>query len=385
MSATPTRVLFVTAGGARGGAETVLLTLLRRLDRSRVQPLVCCLSQGPIEAELARLDGVEVFAVPVGGFRQVRAGWRTVRRLRVLIRERTVALVHANGTGAHLYAGVAAWLAGVPAIFHAHDLLERGWSGQGLVNRLALRVPASLVVAPSRFLAASLEGRARADVVAVANGLDEPPTEPPSDTARTAAGPRTVAWCGRLQRWKGAHVFLEAAAHVRRTRPDTRFVVIGGSLFGLEPDYQDELRRRAEAQDLAGAVRFAGHLDNPTPELAAADVVVHSAVRPEPFGLVIVEAMFLGKAVVAADAGGPTEIVDPGVSGVLVAPGDPVALAGAVDALLGSDARRAAMGEAGRARARARFDAETMARHFERLYSRLLSPDAQSSERRDVA
>jgi len=378
--------MFVTAGGERGGAETVLLTLLRRLDRSRFQPLVCCLSLGPIQSELARLDGVEVFTAPVPAFRHARAGWRAVRRLRALIGDRKVALVHANGTGAHLYAGVAARLAGVPAIFHAHDLLERGWSGQGLVNRLALRVPASAVVTPSRFLAASLEGRTRAAVVAIANGLEEPRSYGrPTVTTETAPAPKTVAWCARLQHWKGAHVFLEAAARVRRTRPDTRFVVIGGSLFGLEPGYDAELRRRAAAEDLAGAVRFTGHVDDPTPELAGADLVVHSAIRPEPFGLVIVEAMFLGRAVVAAGVGGPAEIVEPGVSGMLVAPDDPVALADAVDQLLGSDARRAAMGEAGRARARALFGAATMARRFESLYLQVLASGARSGERRDVA
>ena len=304
----PPGVLFVTAGGARGGAEAVLLTLLRHLDRTRVRPHVCCLATGPFEAELARLPALEVTAAPVRGLRHLGSGWRAVTRLRALVRERAIALVHSNGTGAHLYGGVAARLEGVPAVFHAHDLLGGGWSGQGLVNDVARWLPAAAVVTPSRFLAQTLDGLVRAPVHTIANGVDAPAG---AAAAAPAAG-KTVVWCGRLQRWKGAHLFLEAAARVRRARPDTRFVVVGGALFGLEPGYAQTLDARAAALGLADAVRFTGHLDDPAPELAAAALVVHSAIRPEPFGLVIVEAMLAGRAVVAPAEGGPAEIVESG-------------------------------------------------------------------------
>ncbi len=362
-------VLFVTAGGERGGAETVLLTLLRHLDRARFRPVVCCLATGPFEAELARLPGLEVTAAPIRGIRHVPSGWRAIARLRALVRERAIAVVHSNGTGAHLYGSVAARIERVPAVFHAHDLLGGGWSGQGLVNAVARRLPAAAVVTPSRFLARTLEGRVRAPVRTIPNGLDAP-----AGTAAAVPAPRTgrtVVWCGRLQRWKGAHVFLEAAAQVRRARPETRFVVVGGTLFGLDAGYAQELGAQATALGLSDVMRFTGHLDDPTPELAAADLVVHSAIRPEPFGLVIVEAMLAGKAVVASAEGGPAEIVEPGTTGLLVPPGDPDALARAMMVLLDDNGRRTAMGQAGLARARERFAAAAMARSFERLYADL--------------
>lgn len=384
MSAPAVTVLFVTAATERGGAEAVLRALLVHLDRSRVHPVVCCLRSGPFETELRRIEGLDVVTAPVRGFRHAGAGWRAVRRLRGLIGERGVAVVHANGIAAHVYAGMAARLEGVPAIFHLHDVLAGGWSGQGLVNAVARRVPAAAIVTPSRFLADRV-GPTRSRVVVIPNGVEEPPADTaPPDAVRDGTA-RTVVWCGRLQRWKGAHVFLDAAAHVHRRRPDARFVVVGGPLFGLEPDYAAGLERLAARDGLGGAVRFTGHLADAWPELRRADVVVHSAVRPEPFGLVVIEAMLAGRAVVAAAAGGPTEIVEDGVTGLLTPPGDAGALAQAIEHLLDDDARRASMGRAGRARARELFGADRMARRFEALYQDIAGMTSRTRERRDVA
>ena len=373
MSAPSIDVLLVTAAAERGGAETVLCTLLRHLDRSRVRPVVCSLSPGPFEAELKRIEGLDVVSAPVRSFRRADDGWRAVRRLRALVRERRVAVVHANGIAAHLYAGAAARLEGVPALFHLHDRLSGGWSGQGVVNALARRVPATAIVTPSRFLAESL-GLPRARVVVIPNGVEEPlANEAPSGAGRDEAATRTVVWCGRLQRWKGAHVFLAAAARVHRKRPDTRFVVVGGTLFGLEREYAAELDRLAARQGLSGAVRFTGQLADPWPELRRADVVVHSAVEPEPFGLVVVEAMLAGRAVVAAAAGGPAEIVEDGVTGLLTPPGDAEGLAAAVDRLLDDDALRARLGRTARDAARTRFSARGMASRVEDVYDWLIT------------
>jgi len=373
-------VLFVTAAAERGGAETVLHTLIDHLDRARVRPVACSLRPGPFEEALRRIDGLDVVTAHVRGFRHARDGWRAVRRLRALIRGCGADVVHGNGIAAHLYAGLAAKLEGVPAVFHLHDRLAGGCSRQGIVNALARRVPAAAIVTPSRFLADGVRP-SRARAVVVPNGVEEPPAAPASaGTGVDDPGAPTVVWCGRLQRWKGAHVFLAAAARVHRRRPDVRFVVVGGPLFGLEPDYAAGLEPLAERLGLGRAVRFTGHLDDPWPELRRADVVVHSAVRPEPFGLVLVEAMLAGKPVVATAGGGPAEIVVPGVTGLLVTPDDAVRLASSIDALLDDRSRCASMGRAGQARARELFSASRMARDFETLYRRIAGAAGPAAE-----
>lgn len=393
MTRTAAPILFVNAGAERGGAEVVLLTLLRHLDRQRFPPHVCCLRDGPLVGELRQHAGVEATIIPSGSFRQILSGVAAVGRLRALALDRRVALFHCNGTGAHIYGGLAARRLGVPSIYHVHDVPDVGWTGQGLVGRVARLVPAAAAVTPSRFLAERLAERpARAArILSISNGLDGFDADHPVGGATGAAVRReggrpdgrapVAVWVGRLQRWKGAHVFLRAAALVRRAIPDARFIVVGGTLLGLEPEYAAELRDLARALDLESAVLFAGHQPSVAPFLRDADVVVHSSIAPEPFGLVILEAMLAGKPVVASAEGGPLEIVEPELTGLLVPPGDAEALGAALLRLFQDSGLRARMGAAGRARAEQRFSAKTMAREFETLYAALLwGTDARRGE-----
>jgi glycosyltransferase involved in cell wall biosynthesis len=367
------RVLFVNAAAERGGAEAILLALLRHLDRVHFPPHVCCLREGPFVDELRHDARVEVTVVSSGSFRQVRRGLDAVRRIRALAAELGVALVHANGTGAHIYGGLAARRAGVPHLYHVHDVPDSGWSGQGLIGRLARMVPADLTVTPSRFLAGQLAQQPvrSARIVHVANGLDAPAG--PRPEARAAGQAPMAVWCGRLQRWKGAHVFLRAAAIVRQSIPSARFIVVGGSLMGLEPEHASDLRALARTLGLESAVRFVGYQPDVWPFLAEADVVVHSSIAPEPFGLVILEAMLAGRAVIASADGGPLEIVEPEVTGLLVPPGDAAALGAALVRLLGDPAAAARMGDDGRRRAERHFSAAVMTTRIEALYGELLS------------
>jgi len=172
----------------------------------------------------------------------------------------------------------------------------------------------------------------------------------------------------RLQRWKGVHVFLDAAAQVLNQIPEARFIIVGGTLFGLEQEYAAELRRRAEHLKLAGSVRFAGFRSDVIRFYGAADLVVHSSIEPEPFGMVLLEAMACAKPVVASNCGGPREVVMNGITGLLVPPKDAQQLAQAILTLLGDPDRRIRMGQAGAARVRACFSAERMVRELQAVY-----------------
>lgn len=369
-------VLFVNAAAERGGAEVILLALLQHLDRVRFPPHVCCLREGPFVDELRHDARVEVTVVSSGSFHHVRRGLDAVRRIHALAAELRVALVHANGTGAHIYGGLAARRAGVSHLYHVHDVPDSGWNGQGLIGRLARLVPADLTVTPSRFLAGRLAQQPvrGARIVHVANGLDAPAGS--CRWAELTFGPATgpvAVWCGRLQRWKGAHVFLRAAAIARQAIPSAQFVIVGGSLMGLEPDHASDLRALARTLGLESAVRFTGQQADVWPFLAGADVVVHSSIAPEPFGLVILEAMLAGRAVIASAEGGPLEIVEPEVTGLLVPPGDAAALGAALVRLLGDPAATARMGRDGRRRAERHFSAAAMTTRIEALYDEVLA------------
>jgi glycosyltransferase involved in cell wall biosynthesis len=291
------------------------------------------------------------------------------------VRASRIDLVHTHGVSAQIHAGLAARRVHAPVVHHIHDRFDANWSADGALQRLALRIPAARVIAISDTVAASLAGRVPpARMTTIDNGVDAAIVDPALE-ARSADAP-LVVWCGRLQQWKGPQHFVAAAARVHAQRPDARFAIVGGTLFGLEPELAHALRRQAGAAGLDHALSFVGHVDDARPWMRAASLVVHSSERPEPFGLVLAEAMMQERPVVAFDHGGAAEIVVPGETGLLVPPGDTNAMANAVLTLLDDPAAAARLGAAGRARALQRFNADLMTASVAAVYDSVRTPHA---------
>jgi glycosyltransferase involved in cell wall biosynthesis len=187
---------------------------------------------------------------------------------------------------------------------------------------------------------------------------------------RADDGALRVGILGRIAPWKGQDVFVEAFA---RAFPDggATAVVAGAPLFG-EDEYDQLLRERVTALRIGDRVEFAGFVDDVPGLLAGLDVLVHASVIPEPHGQVVVEGMAAGLAVIASAAGGPAEIVTDGSDGLLVAPGDGEALAGALRRLAEDPALRERLGAAARRRA-ADFDPDRVVPVIHDVYARVMS------------
>ena len=140
--------------------------------------------------------------------------------------------------------------------------------------------------------------------------------------------------------------------------------------MGWEGSYEADLRAMvAEDPTLAGRVHFTGHQDDVYAWMDALDIVVHASFG-EPFGLVLVEAMALGKPLVATAAGGPTEIIEHGVSGLLVPPGDSVSLADAIGRILNEPGLASSLSVGARRRADL-FTEEAMAEGIAKVLNRV--------------
>jgi glycosyltransferase involved in cell wall biosynthesis len=137
---------------------------------------------------------------------------------------------------------------------------------------------------------------------------------------------------------------------VRRAHPDAHLVIVGGA-HDTEPRYGDELRTLAALRGVSEAVTFAGYQADVPRWMQAMDVIVHASDR-EPFGIVVVEAMALGKPVIAGSDGGPAEMITDGVHGLLAPYGDATALARAIGRYLDDPAFAASCGAAALLRAR---------------------------------
>jgi glycosyltransferase involved in cell wall biosynthesis len=354
------RVVLISASAKPGGAERGFATLARLLPAHGWEPVPVLLEDGPLREWLEP----PVTVLAAGRTRNLLRTGATIRELVRIIGTNDTAVVVSNLSKTHVYGGAAAALAGVPAIWWQRDI-ARG----SRIERVAAHVPAAAVICNSEASAAAQRRLTpKREVVTVYPGASVADAKAAAGSGRAVR--EALGWqdafvvgiVGRLQPWKGQRTFLEAAARIAAERADARFAVVGGAILGWEGDYPDELRRLAAELGIAERVHFAGHQDDVFPWYDSFDVAVHASTA-EPFGRVLVEAMALGKPLVAATDGGALEIVEDGRSGLVVKPHDASGIAEAVLRIANDPelAARLSLGAAARAK---RFSPERAAAEF---------------------
>jgi glycosyltransferase involved in cell wall biosynthesis len=345
-----------------------LVNLARQLPGRGARVSAVLLADGPLHGWLEDV-GCPVTLLHAGRTRQLYRAAVAIRHLAALSRAADVVI--SNESKAHIYGGTAAALARRPAVWWQHGVPSRS-----RIELTAAAVPSSAVVCGSRDAAAAQRRLTpRRHVLRIHPGTDIAAVEARAGTGtvvREQLGwptARIVGIVGRLQQGKGQEVFLDAAARVARRHPDTRFLIVGGAPLGWDDPYPRGLLRMADELAISDRVHFAGHQDDAYPWMDAMDVVVNASFG-ESFGLVLVEAMALGKPLVATAAGGPQEIIEDGVSGLLVPTGDGGLLGAAVDRVLDDAALAQSLGAAARHRAGV-FSSGRMAAEFTVLIERL--------------
>lgn len=376
-------VLLVQGSAELAGAERVLLALLRHLDRDRTRPVVAFLADGPVVDLVVEAD-VEVRRLaPVGRVRDFRNARAVVGALEEEIRTTGSHLVQATGEKMALYASVAARRAHRPSVAWLHDSpASRHEPAAALVQAVLALAPTSSVITCSRWLADAFNRRLRLGATAIPNGieLDRLPT-PTSGRSRLLAAADfpgdavVLGHVGRLEAWKGADVFLRAAAEVRD--PMARFAVVGGALFGRDQAYARSLPALAAELGLGDRVWFSGHRDDALELMSGMDAVVHCSTRADPFPTVVLEGMALGRVIVATRTRGPEEAITHDTTGLLVSPGDAGELAAVLGDILRRPDQRRRLGTAARRHAVERFDAARMAQEFQTHWCALVDRTAR--------
>jgi len=386
------KVLFVHNGADLYGASRSFLRLCARMVRDGVTVRAVLPVSGPLLEALreAQVDAVVVQPLPLlerRAFRTLRGImqtiWRTpvsVLKLRRIIRDFRPDLVHSNLSVLFTPALAARWMR-IPHIWHIREC----YGEFGIFWRFYRRFMlwgSRRVVAVSQAVADQFDGLGQDRVRVLHNGFPieefDAVSEDRQRTFRAAVGLRDEPLVGLVGRIKfvrkGQEYLVEAAAILQDRFPDVRYVLVGSAFPGNE-SHVEALKQRITALGVGDRVLLAGDVADIKAAYAAMDVVVMASGLPEPFGGVVVEAMAMGKPVVGSAIGGTLEQIADGVTGLLVPPRDPGALADALARLLENSALRQQMGEAGRRRFEELFAFEPFYASIMQLYEEVVACD----------
>lgn len=369
----PVPIAWISCVGEKGGAETLMMECLRCLDRSRFKPYVFQLRPGPLQALLENLD-VQVRVSETHRMREVHRVAGTIWQLCRWVYENRIQLLHSNGFRAHVYGGLAAVLSGIPEVWTTHTAEQPGIS-----TEVILGIPTAHVLANCPRTAAYFERRSLPTSL-IWPGVNTTELErlahlaTREELASKYKLPLDRPWvvaAARLQKFKGQHLFLQALSQLNRDSgaPAYHGIVVGGSLFGQESEYAQELRRQAERDGIAERVTFTGFVSDEDLAglLAYSQLLVHPALE-EDFGLSVAEAQALKTPVLAFASVGPAAIVEHDKTGWLVPVGDVQELARALGEALRAPQRLVEMGVAGSERIQALFSAEQHTKLTEQIY-----------------
>jgi glycosyltransferase involved in cell wall biosynthesis len=302
-----------------------------------------------------------------------------------LIRRQNVHVIHARSRAPAISAYLAARLAGVPfvatyhGVYNAHSFLKRWYNS--VMTRGALTI-ANSDYTRDRVIATHKLSPEK--VISIPRGVDlgrfDPARVSPERVAnlRKAWGLKdddarlSVLLAGRLTRWKGQKLLIEALAAIKAKGQDEVVLIMAGDSQGRDT-YKGELQSLAQALGLEDQVRLVGHCDDMPAAYLACDAAAAPSLEPEAFGRTAVEPQIMGRPVLAADHGAATETVLEGVTGFRLAPGDIEAWADGLARLIALGPKgRAAMGRAGQERAVRLYSANAMTSATLDVYARIL-------------
>lgn len=364
------QVLVLIKGLGRGGAEQLLVSAAPYLDRVRFRYEVAYVlpAKDALAGELRR-HGIRVSCLGGG------AAWPV--RLRTLVREHRIDLVHAHLPYAAIVARLALPGRGRPRLVYTEHNVWQSYKPPTYWANLLTFARNDHVFTVSDEVRASIRypGRLRRrplpPLETLYHGLDRTALDapPPPDGVREELGippsAPVVATVANFRHEKGHEYLLRAAELVRRSVPDVRFVLVGqGPLEG-------QVRREAERLELGDTVIFTGYREDVLRLTAAVDVFALSSLY-EGLSIALIEAMALGKPPVVTRVGGLAELVEDRRHGLLVPPEDPPALAAGIVSLLQDPALAHRLGQAARRRA-ADFDIRTTLQRMEEVYAELLA------------
>ncbi len=363
-----TKILYINHVAYIGGAEIALLDLLRHVDRTQYTPVVF-VPKGALADAVQQLD-VRCVHIPVlpGLNRYTLPGVLSkLPRLISMISREQPALMHANTNFTSLYSGLISKMTKIPSVGLIQDIEPFGRMGRGMVRQNTKVIAISDAV--RAYLVA--ESVPEKNIVRIHHGVDLQKYQFCQEEQEHSPSEVIIGIVGQLGERKGHLYLLEAVREIVQTTPHVRLWIVGKEPEHSPEGYTQALYHYVEQAHLEQQVKFWGFQKDIPEILAQLDILVLASLQ-EPFGKIVIEAMAMGKPVVASEVGGVPEIVLDGKTGLLVPPKDAVALRQALALLIKHQEKRTQMGIEGRRRVEQRFSIERTVRNTEQLYEQIL-------------
>jgi glycosyltransferase involved in cell wall biosynthesis len=384
-------ILYLDSGSGIGGGQRSLLLLLNLLDKDRFTPFVGCLGDSPFAAEAEKTEArVVPLSLPaahnktdkirrftLGDLLEDLRQLKVILQLHRMVKRNAIDLIHANSLSVALLGGIVARINRIPILMH-----KRYATSYGVLDRICERLlhRVILVSEATRWNFAPI-----AKQTLIYNGVDldafqASPEEvqdlraellPDASDASIVAGVVT-----RITPEKGIHFLVRAIAALKglslMTGTDIKLLIVGGPYFQKDIDYMNALKQEVADLGVEDSIIFTGFLSDTRVVTSLLDIVLVPSIIPEACPRTIIEAMAVGKPVIATPLGGSKELVTPD-TGILVPPEDASAIADAIAILTTDRERLRALGKASRNRAEQLFSSEKNTALTEAVYAELLA------------
>lgn len=379
-------ILYLDSGSGIGGGQRSLLLLLSLLDRNRWTPFVGCLADSDFAAEVVKTEASVIpLSLPAAHNKTDKVKRFTLRdlledlqQLRVvlqlhrLVKRHAIDLIHANSLSVALLGGIVARINRIPILMH-----KRYATSYGILDRLCERLLHRVILVSE---ATRWDFAPAAKQTLIYNGVDlnafQALPEEIETLRRELFGDTPdpsilVGVVTRITPEKGIHFLVRAMAKLKE-EASLKLLIVGGPYFQKDADYMEKLKREVADLGVDDSVIFTGFLSDPRIVTSLLDIVLVPSIIPEACPRTIIEAMAVGKPVIATPLGGSKELVTP-ETGILVPPEDASAIAEAVAALATDEERLRTMGEAARRRAVELFSSRKNTVLTEAVYTELLT------------
>ena len=379
-------ILYLDSGSGIGGGQRSLLLLLKLLDKARFTPFVGCLGDSAFAAEVEKTEASiislslpaahnktdKVKRFTVGDLLEDFLQLRVILQLHRVVKRYAIDLIHANSLSVALLGGIVARIHRIPILMH-----KRYATSYGILDRLCERLLHRVILVSE---ATRWDFAPTAKQTLIYNGVDLEAFQASSEEVETLRkelfpdAPCSGALVGvvtRITPEKGIH-FLVRAMRELKEKIDVQLLIVGGPYFQKDIDYMDTLKQEVTDLGVEDSVTFTGFLSDTRIVTSLLDIVLVPSIIPEACPRTIIEAMAVGKPVIATPLGGSKELVTP-ETGILVPPEDASAIAEAIGTLVTDQERLTTMGKSARNRAVQLFSSKKNTALTEAVYAELLT------------